>query len=363
MKLQQHLRATLIVTGLGILSVACSKKQAEGGENKEAPQPIVLTTPNVMSVPTTQDYVCRLQSRRHIEIRALNEGYLEEIPVQEGQAVRAGERLYGLYPILYRTKLEAEKAELRLTEINLENTEKLAGRGFVAPPELAKAKAERDRAKANVDRATAEVAFTSIAAPFDGIVISKDAEVGETVAPAIFGGASTRGSVVTIVDPATLEVEADINEASIGKITMGLPAEVILDALGNEKLPAETYKIVPTADRQKATVKVKVRFDKVDPRILPDMSAKITFIQKDPQAKSHQAARVTVPKSALQQREGKTVVLVLAGDRMQSQAVTAGGDFGDRVEIKQGLAGGEMLVIKGGENLSDGARVKVKAGG
>ena len=90
------------------------------------------------------------------------------------------------------------------------------------------------------------------------------------------------------------------------------------------------------------------------------MSAKITFIQKDPQAASHQAARVTVPKSAIQQREGKTTVLVLTGDRMQSQAVTIGGEFGDRVEIKQGLAGGETLVVRGGENLSDGTRVKVK---
>jgi membrane fusion protein (multidrug efflux system) len=172
MKLPQHLRATLIVTSLGLLAGACSKKQvaAAGHEEKEASQPVVLTTPSIMSVPISQAYVCRMQSRRHIEIRALNEGYLEEIPVQEGQAVRSGERLYGLYPVLYRTKLEAEKAELRLAEINLENTEKLAGRGFVAPPELAKAKAERDRAKANVDRATAEVGFTSIAAPFDGIV-------------------------------------------------------------------------------------------------------------------------------------------------------------------------------------------------
>ena len=175
MKLQQRLRAaTLIVTGLSLLLAgACSKKhEAAGGhhEEKEPSQPVVLTTPSIMSVPTTQAYVCRMQSRRHIEIRALNEGYLEEIPVQEGQAVRAGERLYGVYPVLYRTKLEAEKAELRLAEINLENTEKLAGRGFVAPPELAKAKAERDRAKANFDRATAEVGFTSIAAPFDGIV-------------------------------------------------------------------------------------------------------------------------------------------------------------------------------------------------
>jgi membrane fusion protein (multidrug efflux system) len=143
---------------------------ADGGHQEEAQQPIVLTTPNVMSVPTTQTYVCRMQSRRHIDIRALNEGYLEEIPVQEGQTVLAGARLYTIYPVLYRTKLEAEKAELRLAEINLQNTEQLAGRGFVSSPELARAVAERDRAKAKVDRATAEVGFTSIVAPFDGIV-------------------------------------------------------------------------------------------------------------------------------------------------------------------------------------------------
>jgi len=167
---QPHLPATLLVIGLALFAGACAKKHAEGGHHEEAAQPVVLTTPMVMSVPTTQAYVCRMQSRRHIEIRALNEGYLEEIPVQEGQSVRAGERLYGLYPVLYRTKLEGEKAELRLAEINLQNTEKLAERGFVAPPELAKAIAERDRAKAKVDRAIAEVGFTSIVAPFDGMV-------------------------------------------------------------------------------------------------------------------------------------------------------------------------------------------------
>ena len=144
MKLQQHLRATLIVVGLGLLAGACSKKQADSGHHEEEPQTVVLTTPSVMDVPTTQAFVCRMQSRRHIEIRALKEGYLQEIPVQEGQAVLAGDRLYELYPILYRTKLEAEKAELRLTEINLQNTEQLAGRGFVSAPELARATAERD---------------------------------------------------------------------------------------------------------------------------------------------------------------------------------------------------------------------------
>ncbi len=170
MKLQQHLRATLIVTGLSLVAGSCSRKQAAGGHHEEAPPPIVLTTPSIMSVPTTQAYVCRMQSRRHIEIRALKEGYLEEIPVQEGQAVRAGDRLYELYPVLYRTQLEAEKAELRLAEINLQNTEQLAARGFVSAPELARATAERDRAKAKLDRATAEAGFTRMVAPFDGIV-------------------------------------------------------------------------------------------------------------------------------------------------------------------------------------------------
>ena len=168
MKLQQHLRATLIVVGLGLLASSCAKKQADAGHHEEESQTVVLTTPSVMSVPTSQAYVGRMQSRRHIEIRALKEGYLEEIPVQEGQAVRAGDRLYDIYPVLYRTQLEAEKAELRLTEINLQNTEQLAAKGFVSAPELARATAERDRAKAKLDKATAELGFAKIAAPVAG---------------------------------------------------------------------------------------------------------------------------------------------------------------------------------------------------
>jgi RND family efflux transporter MFP subunit len=216
--------------------------------------------------------------------------------------------------------------------------------------------------RARIQWAEAQIEYSNIRSPFEGLVISKDAEVGETVAPAIFGGANTRGSVVTIVDPNTLEVEADINESSIGRITPGLQAEITLDALGNVKLPGETRKIIPTADRQKATVKVKVRFLDIDPRILPDMSAKVTFMQKSEAAAKDQPSRVTVPKSAVVQRDGKSTVLVLTNDRVQQQAVTLGGDLGDRVEVKQGLAGGETVVVRGGENLTDGSRVKVKSG-
>jgi HlyD family secretion protein len=261
--------------------------------------------------------------------------------------------------VVSRADFDNATAQAEVDEANVRAAQALIRAGQF---KVASAAAQIASAQARIGMMQAQIEYANIRAPFDGLVISKDAEVGETVAPAIFGGTSTRGSVVTIVDPKTLEVEADINESNIGKITMGLPAEVTLDALGAEKLAAQTYKVVPTADRQKSTVKVKVRFDKVDTRILPDMSAKITFIQKDPQAASHQAARVTVPKSVVQQREGKTVVLVITGDRMQSQVVTLGSEFGDRVEVKQGLAGGEALVVRGGENLSDGTRVKVKTG-
>ncbi|HEY3134598.1 MAG TPA: efflux RND transporter periplasmic adaptor subunit [Blastocatellia bacterium] len=217
-------------------------------------------------------------------------------------------------------------------------------------------------AEARVRLIEAQIEYMNIRSPFEGLVISKDAEVGETVAPAIFGGANTRGSVVTIVDPNTLEVEADINESSIGKIVPGLQAEVTLDALPGEKLAAEVRKVLPTADRQKATVKVKVRFNEIDPRILPDMNAKVTFMQKPAAGAKSEASRVTVPKSAVAQRDGKSVVFVVKDGRVVLQAVTPGAEMGDRVEVKQGLTGGETVIIRGAENLADGSRVKVKTG-
>jgi multidrug resistance efflux pump len=189
-------------------------------------------------------------------------------------------------------------------------------------------------AEARIRLVEAQLEYMNIRSPFEGLVISKDAEVGETVAPAIFGGTSTRGSVVTIVDPNSLEVEVDVNESFIGKISPGLQAEATLDALPGEKLPAEARKIVPTADRQKATVKVKVRFKEIDPRILPDMNAKVTFIQQ-PEPGKTATARVTVPKSAIQQRDGKTIVFVFSDGRAKAQSVTVGGEFGDRIEINK----------------------------
>jgi RND family efflux transporter MFP subunit len=215
--------------------------------------------------------------------------------------------------------------------------------------------------KAKIRLLDAQIEYTSIRAPFDGLVISKDAEVGESVAPAIFGGGTTRGSVVTIVDPKTLEVEADVNETNITLVLPGAPAEITLDAIPDKKFKAEARQVVPTADRQKATVKVKVRFLDLDPRVLPDMSAKVTFLQKA--VANTQGPKVMVPKLSVQQRDGKPVVLLVNGDHVKVQPVETGGDIGDRVEIKQGLIGGETIIVHGGDTLADGARIKLKSNG
>ena len=218
--------------------------------------------------------------------------------------------------------------------------------------------AQIDSFKARIRLLEAQLEYTTIRAPFDGLVISKDAEVGEVVAPAIYGVGTTRGSVVTIVDPKTLEVEADVNESNITLVQQGWPAEIVLDAMPDKKFKAEAYQVVPTADRQKATVKVKVRFLELDPRVLPDMSAKVTFLQK---ASTKAASpKVTVPKSSIQQRDGKTAVLLLSGDRVKVQPVETGADYADKVEIKQGLIGGETVITRGGDTVADGARAKVK---
>jgi RND family efflux transporter MFP subunit len=261
--------------------------------------------------------------------------------------------------VVSRADLENSTAQARVDEQQIKAAEAAIR---AAQSKIDSMTAQVRSSRARIQGVEAHIEYTNIRSPFEGLVISKDAEVGETVAPATFGGTNTRGSVFTIVDPNSLEVEADINESSIGKILPGLQAEITLDALGNLKLPGEVRKIIPTADRQKATVKVKVSFKNLDPRILPDMSAKVTFMQMPESSTTDQSSRITISKSAVVQRDGKPVVLVLTNDRVQQQSVTLGGDLGDRVEVKQGLAGGETLIIRGGENLADGTRVRLKTG-
>lgn len=361
MKLPQHLWATLIVTGLGLFTSACSKNQADGGHHEEAPQPVVLTTPSVMDVPTTQAYVCRMQSRRHIEIRALNGGYLEEIPIQEGQAVRAGERLYGIYPVLYRTKLEAEKAELRLTEINLQNTEMLAGKGFVSTPEVARAKAERDRAKANLDRATAEFGFTSIVAPFDGIMGRQLLQQGSLI-----GEGDT---LTTLSDNAVMWVYFNVPEADYlrfkslrGASDTGSPRKIEFSGatiqlrLANgqifDKNASTTLTIESEFNRETGNIEFRADLPNPEGLLRHGQTGTLLINQK-------LSGALVIPQRATFEILDRRYVFVVDEKAIAHQReITVARELEDIFVIKNGLKAGEKFVFEGVREVRDGKHLE-----
>lgn len=361
MKVQQHVWATLVVAGLGLSSGACAKKQADAGHHEEAPQPVVLTTPSIMSVPTTQGYVCRMQSRRHIEIRALNEGYLEAIPVQEGQAVRAGQRLYELYPILYRTKLEAEKAELRLAEINLQNTQQLAGRGFVAPPELARATAERDRAKANVDRATAEAGFTNILAPFDGIVGRQLMQQGSLI--------EQGNTLTTLSDNAVMWAYFNVPEADYLRFkslrgagntessrTLQLSGASIQLRLANgqifDKNAATTLTVESEFNKETGNIEFRADFPNPKGLLRHGQTGTLLINQK-------LSGALVIPQRATFEILDRRYIFVVDEKAVAHQReVTVARELEDIYVIKAGLVAGEKFVLDGVRQVHDGERLE-----
>lgn len=359
MKLRQHLRAALIVVSL--LAGSCAKHQVEGGHEKEAPNPVVLTIPSVMSVPTTQAYVCRMQSRRHIEIRALNEGYLEEIPVQEGQAVRAGDRLYTLYPVLYRTRLEAEKAELRLAEINLQNTQQLANKGFVSAPELARAVAERDRAKAKLDRATAEYAFTNISAPFDGILGRQLMQQGSLI--------EEGDTLTTLSDNAVMWVYFNVPEADYLRFKsirgasdtesprrLELPGATIQLRLADgqifDKNAATTLTI--ESEFNKETGNIEFRADFPNPAGLLRHGQTGTLL-----IRQRLSGALVIPQRATFEILDRRYVFVVDKDSVVHQrGITVARELEDIYVIKGGLSVGDKFVLDGVRQVRDGQHLE-----
>jgi RND family efflux transporter MFP subunit len=208
----------------------------------------------------------------------------------------------------------------------------------------------------------AEVAVenTRIVAPFDGTVLSKNADVGEIVA-SLAGAASSRAAVVTIADMSSLGVEADVSEANITRVFSNQPCEITLDAYPEHRYSGYVDKIVPTADRAKATVMVKIKFKSYDQRVLPEMSAKITFLP----AGSEDVARMakpllTVPASAVATRNGRQVVYQTEDDKAVEVPVVLGRQMGDQIEIKQGLKAGDKVIASVDEKIRPGTRVAVK---
>jgi RND family efflux transporter MFP subunit len=239
----------------------------------------------------------------------------------------------------------AAEAAVRSAEGSLEAAEQA----------LAAAGHAEEAAAAALSGAAAATGYTEIRAPFDGVVLTKNAEVGDMVTP-VGSAANARAAVVTIADPASLLVEADVAETSLPKVHLGQPCEVQLDAVPGARFPAVVHMIVPTADRAKGTVLAKVRFAALDPRILPEMSAKVAFLER-PVAPGEADARVAVNPRAVVERAGRPTVFLLRAGRAAAVAVTPGPRLGDLLEVRGGLAGGERALLDPPAGLADGDRV------
>ncbi len=215
-------------------------------------------------------------------------------------------------------------------------------------------------ADARIQEAQQAVDNTVISAPFDGIIVSKDAQVGEMVSPISAGGGFTRTGIATIVDMASNEIEVDVNENYIARVKPGQEVNAVLDAYPDWKIPCHVRTIIPTADRQKATVEVRIKFDKLDPRILPDMGVKVTFLGEEAKQSQKAPVGVMVPQSAVRDDNGQKIVYLVKGDHVERHAVKVGTSSGAQTHILAGLAPGDTVVVGGPGDLKDGEAVAVK---
>jgi len=222
-------------------------------------------------------------------------------------------------------------------------------------------------ARSSLDAAEAQLAVSAqdlenytVRAPFAGVAVSKDAQPGEMVSPVSAGGGFTRTGISTIVDMTSLEIEVDVNESHIAKVYPGQPADAVLDAYPDWHIPATVRTVIPTADRQKATVKVRLTFDDLDPKILPDMGVKVAFQEPVDEETATATAQAIVPRTAVFDDNGQSYVFVVEDGILDRRAISTGREAGSDVEITAGVTTGESIVVSGPDGLAGGDRVRVR---
>jgi RND family efflux transporter MFP subunit len=332
--------------------------------------------------------------RRRATIAAKITGRVTGVFFDEGTRVAEGQLLATLDDLDYKRALDSAKADrdasqaaiadlevqLRNAEIQLKRAKELHASGIQTQEAL-------DNALTSVDSLRARIALTkqqvlaaesriavaqqavdncTIRAPFPGIVVSKDAQVGEMVSPNSAGGGFTRTGIATIVDMKSNEIEVDVNESYIAKVREGQLVKATLDAFPNDPYDAKVRTVIPTADRQKATVKVRISFLKLDSKILPDMGVKVAFLEEEKpeavekgKAKAPQAVAY-IPKSAVRSDSSASFVYVLRDGKVERRAVSLGTDRGTDVAVLAGVSPGDSLVVKGPESLHDGEKVEIR---
>lgn len=327
--------------------------------------------------------------RRRATIAAKITGRVTGVFFDEGTHVHEGQLLATLDDSDARKALDSAKADrdsaqaaiadfqvqLKNAKIVLHRAEQLQKAGVQTEEQLDNAhtaadslEAKIDLAKTQVDAAQSRIQVAqqavdncTIKAPFEGIVVSKDAQVGEMVSPISAGGGFTRTGIATIVDMKSNEIEVDVNEAYIARVQPGQPVTAVLDAYPDWEIPSRVRTIIPSADRQKATVKVRISFIKLDPRILPDMGIKVTFLGAETSKKTGaEPSAALVPQSAVRDDAGKKIVFIIKSGHVERRAVTLGGNRGNDAEVIGGLTVGDTVVVNGPPNLRDGQTVAIK---
>jgi RND family efflux transporter MFP subunit len=311
-------------------------------------------------------------AQRKAEVASKATGRLEILNVEEGTIVKRGQVLGQLESKDVEASLAQAKADLQLAiaslaeaKANHERRKRLVEEEILSASDYDIADAQYKRGLASVDSAGArvrqlevELESTYIRAPFDGTVLTKNADVGEIVAPLGSAG-NSKGSVVSMADMGSLQVEADVSESNIERIFTAQPCEITLDAFPEKRYRGAVHMIVPTADRAKATVMTKVRFIDRDERVLPEMSAKVTFLSEEISETQIKAKpKLTVSPGAVVERNQKKVVYVIKDDKAEERPVTTGGMVGGVVEITQGLTSGEQVILNPLEELKSGTKVK-----
>ena len=328
-------------------------------------------------------------ARRRATVSSKVTGKILEVFVEEGKAVRKGQVLAKLDDSQARAALTVAEAQLETTrrgaaedearlreaELTLGRREQLVKEQVISKSELDAARAEVDSLRARISVAQQQIKVSEsllaqrrtdlvdmeVRSPFDGIAVSKDAQPGEMISPVSAGGGFTRSGIATIVDMSSLEIEVDVGESFINRVRPDQPVEAVLDAYPEWQIAGRVITTVPTADRQKATVRVRIAFDALDPRILPDMGVKVSFLnERRPTDSAAPRTKLVVPSSAVRTADGRSIVFVLHDDRVERRAIGAGTALGDQVEVISGVSAGERVVVDGPQTLKDGDKVRVQ---
>jgi RND family efflux transporter MFP subunit len=327
-------------------------------------------------------------ARRQATVSSKIAGKVLEVLIEEGMTVEKGQVVAMLDDSTQRAQLALAEAQLgsaqaalaetrallTQAELDLDRTEELAARQLASDSELDAARANAETliarlasgqenvvvARRGVDVAKDQLDNTIIRAPFGGVVVTKNAQPGEMISPISAGGGFTRTGICTIVDMTSLEIEVDVNEAYIQRVSAGQGVNAILDAYPDWQIPAEVIAIVPTADRQKATVRVRIGFRERDERVLRDMGVKVAFLESEERGQATQQATIYIARDGLRSDTDGSFVWILRDEAVQRRAVTPGPNSARGLQIMTGLSAGDRIVTSSEKELTPGQRVKIR---